>query len=222
MLRFGPLGAEAVPTPAELRRLKEQYRRCGWVRLDGLLSPALLKLVRQRLRAAPFKAWTGGYSRRETPSKEYWSAFPGLFLAQPALFELVRALCGGKRSLRSLIGKTYRMRSGPEHHVGWHSDAQACKGLWFHPIAEASLLLNVGGRYSGGDTELRADDSERVRARLRVRRPGEAVLFRNTVLHRSAPVTGKTPKTVFVGLFSSKRYEGGRRGANPIGRLLSR
>lgn len=220
MLRFGPLGAEAAPTPAERRRLARQFQRRGWVRLDGLLSPALLALVRERLGQARFVTWAGSYSKRKTPQRDYWSGFPGLFLAQPALFDLVRELTGGNRRLRSLLGKTYRMESGTGQFVGWHTDPPLCRRLWFHPIAEASLLLNVGDRYEGGATELRAEGSGRVIARLRVPRPGDAVLFRNTLEHRSAPVTGSAPKTVFVGMFSSKRYRRGGEHRRGLGLLL--
>lgn len=169
-----------------------------YVRLPGFLPPATLRLLAGGLASAPFQRplRTRATLRDISPAL---GAMVTFFLHHPKLFAFVGCVARTNEP-RGLFGMLYRQGPAP-HYVRWHRDTDY-PPFTRQELTRATLVINLGGRYRGGILELRRPGRPGSVTRVPVLRAGDAVLFRNSLFHRSSPVLGARPKVSYVGWFS--------------------
>jgi hypothetical protein len=186
------------PGDAECGALRAHFDAHHWVRLPGVLDPALLADTQSRVAAAEF------VERRHTnvqpPSVDLCmvpnaaSALLELVFNDPAVFAAVAAMTGCG-SIARFGGFVYRLAPQEGHAHHWHND-----------LVEGRLVamsVNLGpGMYEGGLLEFRDRASECVLDRVSNTGPGDALLFRidAALQHRATAVTAGV-KTAFAGWY---------------------
>lgn len=197
----------------ELVALARQFEEQHYVKLVGLVEPALLADTRTGIGAATFVPLSHGDAGRD----HYMIGNPVLFALQSlvhtrAFLDLVEEICDFRRqSLKGFVGRVYQKVPG-HHHDPWHSDVGQCR--------VAALSLNLGEHdYEGGDLELREASTHTPLARVVNRGAGDGVIFRvhPALQHRIGPMTGTTPKTAFAGWFVADREDAWERPLKPRG-----
>lgn len=205
MIRLEADGVRAHVPKARLAYLRRRYREKHWISLRNFISPAFLSSLRPPLRERDFCPDVKAYricpnvTRRDVLRDRRWCSLLTVLLNDRGLFELVRRITGDSRPIYAVDGFVSSMHPRKEHFVAWHTDPPCLP----FPIRSCTLLINVGDAYEGGETEIRAAGSTELIARFSTSRPGDAALFRNTLPHRSAPVSGSRPKVMFQAWFSA-------------------
>jgi hypothetical protein len=183
---------------AEIAPLRASFERSHWVRLPGLLDPALLADVQARVARAEFVERV--HHGVHPPSVDLSmvpnaaSALLELAFNDPAVFRAVEAIAGCGPIAR-FGGFIYRLSPASHHHHNWHND-----------LVEGRLVamsVNLGpGTYEGGLLEFRDRASEALLDRVPNAAPGDALLFRidAALQHRATPVTAGL-KTAFAGWY---------------------
>jgi 2OG-Fe(II) oxygenase superfamily len=197
-LQIAKSATRARPADHECASLRDQFAARHWVRLPGVLEPALLADVQARVAKAEFVERT---HRGVTPPSVDLCMLPNaaaglleLAFNDPAVHRTVEAIAGCGPIAR-FGGFIYRLtpQHGHQHH--WHND-----------LVEGRLVamsVNLGpGTYEGGLLEFRDRASEGLLDRVSNTGPGDAILFRidDALQHRATPVTAGI-KTAFAGWY---------------------
>ncbi len=194
MTRAGPAGEASA---AALARLRARFARKGAVRLAALLDAPLLAVVEHKLRGAAFEDFqNGGFDARSSPADPATHAFLALLFEDRAVLSFVEAATGCPPLARVTAG-LFRMAAG--HRLDWHNDCDKGRVV--------GLTINLSdGPVAGGAFEIRRRGGTAPLARLAPGRPGDAVLFNldPALEHRSAPVRGARPKTIFSCWFHAR------------------
>ena len=182
-----------------LKRLREHFDRCHYVRVPGILEPRLLEYARRELKDAPFFKVTYETVGTELCMRE--NTLDGMFLFllnDPYLFDLAEKITGCGR-IRSFVGRMYRFIPGEGHHDSWHEDTMESRVL--------AVSINLSPEiYQGGILQIRNKKTGKIVSRVVNTGFGDSIFFRlaDSLEHRLSEVKGKVPKTAFAGWFSSK------------------
>lgn len=178
--------------------LRAHFDQHGWVRLPGLLDPALLAFVLEDLDRARWAA-----AARDFYSEDVVDGGAALrllvFLTNgQALLDAMQAVtaCG---PFSWFDGRIYRMAPGGDHHDDWHDD--------FVEGRRVALSLNLNRRpYAGGHLHLRRAEGLGPTLEIPNTTPGDAIVFRlsSDMLHRVDPIQGAEPKIAFAGWFNDR------------------
>jgi hypothetical protein len=195
-------GSVALSTGSseEVRLLQDEFRRQHFVVLRSFVSGSLLDQLRDDVEAGDFEVRvdegiaTELWQRGGRGPTRLW------FIANdPELFELVDEItsCG---TIRSFVGRVFRMLPGREHEDSWHDDDM-------HGRLIAMSINLSSGPYAGGTLEIRDSQSKKVLSRVSKTNPGDAVLFRIApgLQHKVSSLRGDVPRTTYAGWFTSKR-----------------
>jgi hypothetical protein len=188
-----------LPSQPDLDRLRAEFDRQHCIRLPGLLEPALLNFVRDRLEEAEFNERTHDDIGAELCLRHDVVLDLLHFLANDhKLFTLVQQLTGCDH-IGCFVGRIYRMVPGSGHYDSWHSDTRD------HRLIGLSLNLGTPG-YEGGVFQLRERRSKDILCEVANTGSGDAILFRiaGDLIHQVTPVEGTTPKTAFAGWFHAR------------------
>lgn len=200
LLRVGRGGLAGTAPAARLAAARaELARRCA-IRLPSLLDPELLEIARAKIDRARFRESVRAKERRQIPSDPSLNALMVLLFNDRAFFRAVERLSGCPPIAR-LTGGVFRMLPGERHFVDWHSDLGGTSRVM-------TMTLNLGREpVAGGEFEIRRTGEKSVLARFPYDRGGDAILFRldRSLRHRSLPVEGTVPKTIFACWFHSER-----------------
>jgi hypothetical protein len=186
------------PSDADCRVLASHFAAHHWVRLPGVLEPALLEEIQARIAAATFVERV--HAGVTPPSVDLCmapnaaSALLELAFNDPAVLRAIEAIAGCGPIAR-FGGFVYRLTPQLGHQHNWHND-----------LVEGRLVamsVNLGpGTYDGGLLEFRDRASGRILDRVPNTGPGDALLFRidAALQHRATPVAAGV-KTAFAGWF---------------------
>lgn len=204
MMSLGRAGLKDAPGPAAARRLREEYRRGGHLRLPAFLDAGLLSAVRRSVRRAGCRELRTRVMRARLTADAFPDVQLMFLLTSPDLFAAVRALTGCG-PIRYFCGRVHRWNPDSGDYLDWHSDAA------YNTTRRVALTINLGGRYRGGRLQLR-DRRGRQLADMANTGPGDAVIFHPGPgrWHRNTPVEGRAPKLSYIGWF----YGPGGRGAS--------
>lgn len=199
MIQLARSGLVVDAGDAELASIADEFARCHVVRLPAFTSPDLLRLLRARLREAPFRPRIeDGVEVEETLEDADLGALCHFLLNDPRLLDLVERITGSG-PLSDFLGRVYRRRSARqpgEHYYDWHNDLIEGRRI--------GLSVNLSdGRYEGGSLQLRDQESQVIIADVSNTSPGDAVLFRVAaeLEHRVLPVSGVVARTSLAGWF---------------------
>lgn len=186
-------GLASVPPAAKLTALRAALKRDQAVRLPGLLDAKLFDIVFDKLARAKFRdVMTKNKDRRGTPVDTSLNAFMIVLFSDPRFFRVVESLSGCPR-IERLTGGIYRMEPGAGHYLRWHGDLGKTSRVM-------TMTVNLGREpVVGGCLEIKRTRAKTAFARFPYERGGDAILMRLApgLRHRSAPVTGTAPKTIF-------------------------
>jgi hypothetical protein len=200
MLQLGPSRVVTSLTKAERKAYREQYRRNAWIHLPNFIEPKWLSIIQSHTRPEHFRQKDASVTNCRNILKDVrWSAMMGVLLSQMELFDLVEEISAPSEPVQNLSGSIVSLYGKGDHYVDWHQDPPCLPGKW----ADATLIVNIGGKYLGGETEIKRPGSgNELWASISIPRAGDAFLFRSALTHRSAPVRGSRPKVSFIGWFS--------------------
>jgi len=183
---------------AEIAPLRQSFETSHWVRLPGVLDPALLADIQARVARAEFveRVHHGVHPPSVDLSMvpDAASALLELAFNDPAVLRAVEAIAGCGPIAR-FGGFIYRLSPASHHHHNWHNDLVEDRLV--------AMSVNLGpAAYEGGLLEFRDRASETVLGRVSNTGPGDALLFRidATLQHRATPVTAGL-KTAFAGWY---------------------
>jgi hypothetical protein len=186
--------------PAAVREARAQFDARHWVKLRGLLTGPLLRIVQDGIRRATF---TEVIHRGVTPPSidvcmdpNATSALLELLCNDAALFSAIEAVTGCA-PLTRFSGFVYRLSPGIGHHHNWHNDM----------IQNRRVAMSVNlepAPYEGGVLQIRRRENEAIIAEVENVGAGDAILFRidAALQHRATAVTSGV-KTPFAGWFRS-------------------
>lgn len=189
-------------TDDERSALRAQFAARHWVRLPGILEPALLVDIQDRVARADFVERV--HPGVDPPSIDLCmapnsaSALLELAFNDAAVRQDVAAIAGCGPIAR-FGGFIYRLSPASGHHHNWHND-----------LVEGRLVamsVNLGpATYDGGLLEFRDRASEAILDRVSNTGSGDALLFRidAALQHRATPVTAGL-KTAFAGWYFGDR-----------------
>ena len=183
----------------DLDRLRAEFNRHHCIRLPGLLEPALLHFVRDRLEEAEFNERSHDDIGVELCLRHDVVLDLLHFLANDQkLFTVVQQLTGCDH-IGCFVGRIYRMVPGSGHYDSWHSDTRDHRLI--------GLSLNLGApAYEGGVFQLRERRSKDILCEVANTGSGDAILFRisSDLVHQVTAMEGTTPKTAFAGWFHAE------------------
>jgi hypothetical protein len=184
--------------PAAAAAARAHFDAHHWIKVRGLLAPALLREVQDGLRRATFVE-----VRHDTvtpPSIDVCmepnatSAMLEFLCNDPAVFRAVESLTGCS-PLTRFNGFVYRLAPATGHHHNWHNDL-------VHNRRVAMSINLEPEPYEGGRLQMRIRETGDVIEDVENVGPGDAILFRidAALQHRAMPVTAGV-KTAFAGWF---------------------
>lgn len=190
--------AAAHWNPATLAGARAHFDTHHWVKVPGLLTPALLAQVQDGIRRATF---VEVHHHGVTPPSvdvcmepNATSAMLELLCNDADLFRAVEAMTGCA-PLTRFNGFVYRLTPGTGHHHNWHNDLVQNRRV--------AMSINLEpAPYEGGILQIRVRETGAVIEEVANVGPGDAILFRidAALQHRATPVTAGT-KTAFAGWF---------------------
>ncbi|MDE2313645.1 MAG: hypothetical protein KGL04_05690 [Elusimicrobia bacterium] len=187
-----------LPPAGGRKELRETFKAGHVVRLPGFLPRPLVRRISSALKRGDFFERKSKIISRRVFSDPYWQARLIVLLNEPALFDFIAEIAGCPRP-KSSKGIICRIPpDSPKHYVKWHFDPRPPEERW----TNVSLTINVGEKFEGGDLEIKAPGPRGALSRASNCVPGDALLFRNDLDHRSAKVRGAKPKDLFVAWFS--------------------
>jgi hypothetical protein len=202
MLQLGRRATRHLLTGAERAALRAHFDEHFWVRLPGVLDPALLSEVQRFVADAEF---TEHRHKGVSPPSVDLTMSPGpasalleMLFNDPAIYRDVEAITGSD-PITHFAGFVYRMNPELGHHHHWHNDLIHGRMI--------AMSVHLGpGTYEGGVTEVRDKASERMLGAVANTTPGDAVIFPldPSLQHRVTAVTGGV-KTAFVGWYCDGR-----------------
>jgi hypothetical protein len=199
MLQLGPARVVSTLSSRERAAYKAHYRRHAYIHLPNFLEPAFLASVQANAKPKHFVQKVASHTNCRNVLKDLrWSVLMGVLLGQKYLFDFVEEISDCPEPITDLRGSICSLKSKGDHYVGWHQDPPCLPGRW----ADATLIVNIGGAYEGGETEIRGEGTDKLIARVSIPKAGDAFIFRNGLTHRSAPVTGRRPKVTYISWFS--------------------
>ncbi|HEX4046831.1 MAG TPA: hypothetical protein VH309_03305 [Elusimicrobiota bacterium] len=182
---------ESFLTPGRARALRAEFARSHVIRLPGLLEPALLRRIQQEMAASTFyAARSEDFDRRCRPKARDLDVLLTILLNAPTVFRAIESLTG-LSDVRGVSGRVYRMLPR-KHRLDWHGDN--------FPARLCALTVNVAAKpFKGGAFQLRRKPDGPISSH-EIGAPGDGLLFRISpeLIHRSAPVLGRTPKDIFA------------------------
>lgn len=187
------------PDPVELEQLRTAFAAQHCVKLPGVIEPAMLAWIRDRIATAPFveRVQTDvSEPCRDTQlsSADVVSTILA-FVNDSTVFRSIRDLTGCD-PIGCYWGRVFRLEPGSGQQYTWHDDVDGNRML--------AMSVNVGGEpYEGGALQIRDAASGRPLFELTNTTPGDAVLMRigPDIEHRVMPVTGAYPRTALAGWF---------------------
>ncbi len=202
MLQLARRATSSLLDGAERSAMRAHFENHLWVRLPGVLEPALLSDVQRYLETAEF------VEQRHlgvTPPSVDLTMTPGpasalleVLFNDPAIFRDIEAITGSDPITR-FAGFIYRLTPDRGHYHHWHNDLIDGRMI--------AMSVHLGpGSYEGGILHLRDAESERVIGSVANTTPGDAVIFALApfLQHRVDAVTSGV-KTALAGWFGDGR-----------------
>jgi hypothetical protein len=189
-------GAVFSGSKADLRDLREQFKRDHYIILPKLIEPGLFRTIMQRVDSAKFqrREFDGVVSQSVMDEPATYHIL--FFLANmPSFHRLVERITGCRR-ISSFRGRIYQLMPVSNDHIEWHSDMSEHRMIAF----SLNLTRKV---YRGGSLQIRCKNSEKLLHEVQNTGLGDALLMRvaKKLRHRVLPVEGDVPRTAMAGWF---------------------
>jgi hypothetical protein len=196
LIQLTRMGAVFSGSKADLRDLREQFKRDHYIILPKLIEPELFRTIMRRVDSAKFqrREFDGVVSQSVMDEPATYHIL--FFLANmPSLHRLIERITGCRR-IASFRGRVYQLMPVSKDHIEWHSDMSEHRMLAF----SLNLTRKV---YSGGSLQIRYKNSEKLLHEIQNTGLGDALLMRvaKKLRHRVLPVEGDVPRTAMAGWF---------------------
>jgi hypothetical protein len=196
LIQLTRMGAVFSGSKADLRDLREQFKRDHYVVLPKLIEPELFQTIMQRVDSAKFQRheFDGVVSQSVIDDPAIFHIL--LFLANmPSLHRLIERITGCQQ-ITNFAGRVYQLMPVSDDHIEWHSDMSDHRMIAF----SLNLTRKV---YRGGSLQIRYKNSEKLLHEVHNTGLGDALLMRvaKKLRHRVLPVEGDVPRMAMAGWF---------------------
>jgi len=198
LLQIAAHGAAVLASADELTACRAEFAARRSLRLVSLIEPRLLSRIQAQVAAAVFVDRAhGSISTELCMQRNVCLGVLNFLVNDPVVFKFVEEVTGC-RTLKSFVGRVYRLCANLDHYDSWHGDLG-------HDVG---MSVNLGAEvFEGGVFEIRRVGTAEPTAAIANVVPGDAILFAigDDLEHRNTPMRGPVAKTAFAGWFGPSR-----------------